>query len=97
MEAFFIRRERRSVEQQYGLRAFIGAGRLQPQRKAKNPVFISPTKNSHVALEITASGRERDINLLIGKISGNPGFERGPPWFQQGALPRELDYPYWML
>ncbi|MEM6400820.1 MAG: hypothetical protein AAF757_11395 [Cyanobacteria bacterium P01_D01_bin.116] len=69
LEAFFIRRERRSVEQQYGLRAFIGAGRLQPQRKAKNPVFISPTKNSHVALEITASGRERDINLLIGKIS----------------------------
>ncbi|MDY6900538.1 MAG: hypothetical protein SWZ49_21045 [Cyanobacteriota bacterium] len=69
LEAFFIRRERRSVEQQYGLRAFIGAGRLEPQRKAKNPVFVSPTKNSHVALEITASGRERDINLLIGKIS----------------------------
>ncbi|MEM7715943.1 MAG: hypothetical protein AAF349_20605, partial [Cyanobacteria bacterium P01_A01_bin.68] len=69
LEAFFIRRERRSVQQQYGLRAFIGAGRLQPQRKAKNPVLVSPTKNSHVALEITASGRERDINLLIGKIS----------------------------
>ncbi|MEO0838250.1 MAG: hypothetical protein AAF063_05035 [Cyanobacteria bacterium J06643_5] len=69
LEAFFIRRERRSVEQQYGLRAFIGAGRLQPQRKVKNPVVVSPTKNSHVALEITASGRERDINLLIGKIS----------------------------
>ncbi|WP_414621859.1 eIF2A-related protein [Calothrix sp. CCY 0018] len=69
LEAFFIRRERRSVEQQYGLRAFIGAGRLQPQRQAKNPVLISPAKNTHVALEITASGRERDINLLIGKIS----------------------------
>jgi WD40 repeat protein len=69
LEAFFIRRERRSVEQQYGLRAFIGAGRLQPQRQAKNPVLVSPAKNTHVALEITASGRERDINLLIGKIS----------------------------
>ncbi|MGB6301402.1 MAG: hypothetical protein WBF90_35195 [Rivularia sp. (in: cyanobacteria)] len=69
LEAFFIRRERRSVEQQYGLRAFIGAGRLQPQRQAKNPVLISPAKNTHVALEITASGREKDINLLIGKIS----------------------------
>ncbi len=69
LEAFFIRRKRRSVEQQYGLRAFIGAGRLQPQRQAKNPVLVSPAKNTHVALEITASGRERDINLLIGKIS----------------------------
>ncbi len=69
LEAFFIRRERRSVEQQYGLRAFIGAGRLEPQRQAKNPVLISPAKNTQVALEITASGRERDINLLIGKIS----------------------------
>ncbi|AFY52756.1 WD40 repeat-containing protein [Rivularia sp. PCC 7116] len=69
LEAFFIRRERRSIEQQYGLRAFIGAGRLQPQRKAKNPVLVSPARNTHVALEITASGRERDINLLIGKIS----------------------------
>ncbi|MGB7377194.1 MAG: hypothetical protein WA959_11615 [Rivularia sp. (in: cyanobacteria)] len=69
LEAFFIRRERRSVEQQYGLRAFIGAGRLEPQRQAKNPVLISPAKNTDVALEITASGRERDINVLIGKIS----------------------------
>ncbi|MBV6625594.1 MAG: hypothetical protein KI793_22150 [Rivularia sp. (in: Bacteria)] len=69
LEAFFIRRKRRSIEQQYGLRAFIGAGRLQPQRKAKNPVLVSPARNTHVALEITASGRERDINLLIGKIS----------------------------
>jgi len=69
LEAFFIRRERRSVEQQYGLRAFIGAGRLEPQRKAKNPVLVSPATNTHVALEITASGRERDIHLLIGKIS----------------------------
>ncbi|MEA5599134.1 eIF2A-related protein [Rivularia sp. UHCC 0363] len=69
LEAFFIRGKRRSVEQQYGLRAFIGAGRLQPQIQAKNPVLVSPTKNIDVALEITASGRERDINLLIGKIS----------------------------
>ncbi len=69
LEAFFIRGKRRSVEQQYGLRAFIGAGRLQPQRQAKNPVLVSPAKNTNVALEITASGRERDINLLIGKIS----------------------------
>ncbi|MEO1378500.1 MAG: ATP-binding protein, partial [Cyanobacteria bacterium J06635_10] len=69
LEAFFIRGKRRSVEQQYGLRAFIGAGRLQPQREAKNPVLVSPENNTDVALEITASGREGDINLLIGRIS----------------------------
>ena len=69
LEAFFIRRKRRSVEQQYGFRAFIGAGRLQPQRQAKNPVLFSPATNTNIALEITASGREEDINRLIGKVS----------------------------
>ncbi|MDZ8186056.1 MAG: hypothetical protein RMX96_14535 [Nostoc sp. ChiSLP02] len=69
LEAYYIRKKRRSVEQQYGFRAFIGAGRLQPQRQATNPAFISPNGTSSVALEIAASGRERDINNLIGRIS----------------------------
>lgn len=69
LEAFSIRQKRRSVEQQYGFRAFIGAGRLQPQRQAKNPVLVSPALGSSVALEITASGRQQDINRLIGRIS----------------------------
>ncbi|HEY9803872.1 MAG TPA: hypothetical protein V6D25_26250, partial [Leptolyngbyaceae cyanobacterium] len=69
LEAYRIRQQRRSVEQQYGLRAFIGAGRLQPQRQATNPALISPSGSSSVALEIAASGREQDINNLIGRIS----------------------------
>ncbi|MBE9035662.1 nSTAND1 domain-containing NTPase [aff. Roholtiella sp. LEGE 12411] len=69
LEAYCIRQKRRSVEQQYGFRAFIGAGRLQPQRQATNPALMSPSGNSSVALEIAASGRERDINNLIGRIS----------------------------
>ncbi|WP_138497638.1 eIF2A-related protein [Nostoc sp. PA-18-2419] len=69
LEAYYIRQKRRSVEQQYGFRAFIGAGRLQPQRQATNPALMSPSGNSSVALEIAASGRERDINNLIGRIS----------------------------
>ncbi|MBD2458240.1 hypothetical protein H6G80_29765 [Nostoc sp. FACHB-87] len=68
-EAYTIRQKRRSVEQQYGFRAFIGAGRLQPQRQATNPALMSPSGTSSVALEIAASGREGDINNLIGKIS----------------------------
>ncbi|MBG1265671.1 nSTAND1 domain-containing NTPase, partial [Nostoc sp. WHI] len=69
LEAYYIRQKRRSVEQQYGFRAFIGAGRLQPQRQATNPALMSPSGSSTVALEIIASGRERDINNLIGRIS----------------------------
>ncbi|MEH2254169.1 nSTAND1 domain-containing NTPase [Nostoc sp.] len=69
LEAYYIRQKRRSVEQQYGFRAFIGAGRLQPQRQATNPALMSSSGSSSVALEIAASGRERDINNLIGRIS----------------------------
>ncbi|MHC0062587.1 WD40 domain-containing protein [Nostoc sp. UIC 10890] len=69
LEAYYIRQKRRSVEQQYGFRAFIGAGRLQPQRQATNPALMSHSGSSSVALEIAASGRERDINNLIGRIS----------------------------
>ncbi len=72
LEAFIIRQKRRSVEQQYGLRAFIGAGRLQPQRHPQTPVFsspFSPMSSGTVALEITASGRQRDIHNLIGRVS----------------------------
>ncbi|MEH2191242.1 MAG: hypothetical protein V7K98_01035 [Nostoc sp.] len=69
LEAYYIRQKRRSVEQQYGFRAFIGAGRLQPQRQATNPALMAPSGSSSVALEIAASGRERDINNLIGRIS----------------------------
>jgi WD40 repeat protein len=69
LEAYYIRQKRRSVEQQYGFRAFIGAGRLQPQRQATNPALMTPSGTSSVALEIAASGRERDINNLIGRIS----------------------------
>ncbi len=69
LEAFTIRQQRRSVEQQYGFRAFIGAGRLQPQQQATNPVLNSPLGVGSVALEICASGRERDVKQLIGKIS----------------------------
>ncbi|BAZ40904.1 WD-40 repeat-containing protein [Calothrix sp. NIES-4101] len=69
LEAFIIRQKRRSVEQQYGLRAFIGAGRLQPQRHPKTPALSSPTSSGSVALEITASGRQRDIHNLIARVS----------------------------
>ncbi|HLO85323.1 MAG TPA: hypothetical protein VK203_09970, partial [Nostocaceae cyanobacterium] len=69
LEAYVLRQKRRSIEQQYGFRAFIGAGRLQPQRQATNPALMSTSGNSTIALEIVVSGREGDINNLIGRIS----------------------------
>ncbi|OKH54053.1 hypothetical protein NIES2101_08260 [Calothrix sp. HK-06] len=69
LEAFVIRQKRRSVEQQYGLRAFIGAGRLKPQRHATTPIVNSPAPSGSVALEIIASGRQRDVQNLIARIS----------------------------
>ncbi|KAF3888672.1 MULTISPECIES: WD40 domain-containing protein [Nostocales] len=69
LEAFCIRQKRRSVEQQYGLRAFIGAGRLQPQQPKTKPTLDLRAASTSIALEIDASGRKRDIDSLIGRIS----------------------------
>jgi WD40 repeat protein len=63
-EAFRIKQKRRSVEQQYGFRAFIGAGKLQPQHQATPVMGVAS-----VAREIDASGRQLDIDRLLGRIS----------------------------
>ncbi|MBE9126586.1 MULTISPECIES: hypothetical protein [unclassified Coleofasciculus] len=68
-EAFHIKREQRSIEQQYGFRAFIGAGRLQPQRQAINPALTQTDQQATLAQEITTSGRQHDVDRLIAKIS----------------------------
>lgn len=70
-EAFQIKQEQRSIEQQYGFRAFIGAGQLQPQRQTTNPALTNVEHQGMVALEILASGRQQDVNRLIERISRN--------------------------
>src|SRR5919199_1587939 len=70
-EAFEIKREQRSIEQQYGFRAFIGAGRLQPQLQTINPVLTQTEQQATVAQEITASGRQQDVDRLIERIARN--------------------------
>ena len=69
LQAYIIKQKLRSVEQQYGLVPFIGAGCLQPQRQVTNPTLISIFEKSSIALEISASGREYDVDNLIGRIS----------------------------
>jgi WD40 repeat protein len=69
LQAYIIKQKLHSVEQQYGFVPFIGAGPLQPQRQVTNPALMSTFGNSSIALEITGSGREYDVNNLIGRIS----------------------------
>ncbi|MGB6295104.1 MAG: ATP-binding protein [Rivularia sp. (in: cyanobacteria)] len=76
LEAFRVKLEQRSIEQQYGFRAFIGAGIIQPQRQAKLIVETLHTSSIQaasvletVAPEMTASGRGKDVQKLVEKIA----------------------------
>lgn len=62
LEAFRIKQERRAIDHEYGFRAFIGAGSLQPHRR------LGQQKVS-AAKEIEASGRQRDVSHLLERIS----------------------------
>ena len=68
LTAFDLKQEQRSIEQQYGFRAFIGAGRLQPQQTENNPALPSFEQQATVATEIAASGRQEDIKRLIERM-----------------------------
>ena len=67
LEAFEAKQERLSIEQQYGIRAFVGAGRLQPQRQEVVAEFQAPTEGM-VAPEIAAAGRQQDLERLIERV-----------------------------
>ncbi|MEA5571335.1 hypothetical protein [Calothrix sp. UHCC 0171] len=71
-EAFTLKQEKIQIEHQYGYRAFIGASQLQPQRYKINPLAQNskfPQIPEEVAQEIAASGRQKDINRLIEKLT----------------------------
>jgi WD40 repeat protein len=66
--AFSIKQEQRSIQQQYGFRAFIGAGRLQPKQEITNPGLVLVEQSGNIAPEITASGRQEDIENLCKRL-----------------------------
>jgi hypothetical protein len=72
-KAFEIKLDRQSIEQQYGFRAFIGAGRIQPQRQAKFALTQVKSQET-IAPEITASGRQLDVEHLVQRI-GEPSYK----------------------
>lgn len=70
LQAFQTRQKQRSLEQQYGLRAFIGAGVLQPKQFSPNPniTALDASKFNINASEIVASGRDQDVERLVERI-----------------------------
>ncbi|MBN4005199.1 hypothetical protein [Nostoc sp. LPT] len=70
LKAYEIKQQQRSVEQQFGLRAFIGAGRLESTKQAQVALTKTETQES-IASEIAASGRLLDIERLIERLGRN--------------------------
>jgi WD40 repeat protein len=68
LQAFDVKQAQQAVEQQYGFRAFIGAGRLQPSKLVNNPALAKADGREKVAQEIAASGRQQDVNRLVGRL-----------------------------
>ncbi|EKQ68138.1 putative ATPase (AAA+ superfamily) [Leptolyngbyaceae cyanobacterium JSC-12] len=70
--AFRTRQARRLIEHQYGYRAFVGALRLQPQEVSAGAPLPLPAQIDQqrlLAQELKASGREKDLNELIARLS----------------------------
>ncbi|MBX9259103.1 hypothetical protein H1Q63_35155 [Desmonostoc muscorum CCALA 125] len=71
LSAFQIKQEQRSIEQRFGLRAFIGADRLRSRQQVTNPVLALRDSQETIPQEIAASGRKGDVNRLIERIGRN--------------------------
>ncbi|MEH2014172.1 ATP-binding protein [Nostoc sp.] len=84
LEAFEVKLEQRSIEQQYGLRAFVGAGRLQSRLQVINPVLAETEPKAAVTQEIAASGRMQDVHRLIERI-GRPDHKLTVIYGQSGV------------
>ncbi|NEO88377.1 MAG: hypothetical protein F6J87_29730, partial [Spirulina sp. SIO3F2] len=71
LTAYHYKKQRRSVEQQFGFSAFVGAVQLRPSQafsSDEQPDLAHPATGA-VAPEIRASGREADINNIRERLS----------------------------
>jgi hypothetical protein len=69
LDAFEAKQQRLTVEQQYGLRAFVGARRLRAQRQELDPENPQTAPLDSVAPEIASSGRQGDLETLLDRLS----------------------------
>ncbi len=79
VQAFEVKLAQRRIESLFGLRAFIGAGQIQPPKEASPFLSLSeslrleqsPTAAAQkvLAAEIRASGRAQDIEAIASRLS----------------------------
>ncbi|EDX75298.1 tetratricopeptide repeat domain protein [Coleofasciculus chthonoplastes PCC 7420] len=67
LDAFHLKLEQRQIETQYGLRAFIGAGRLHPPRQVIPP-GIRGRQGLSLSQIVASSGRQKDVEELLERI-----------------------------
>ncbi|MEH2052311.1 nSTAND1 domain-containing NTPase [Nostoc sp.] len=67
LKAYETKQQQKSIEQQFGLRAFIGAGQLQSRKQAQLTLTLAETQEN-IAPEIATSGRSLDVERLIERI-----------------------------
>ncbi|WP_392476458.1 hypothetical protein [Nostoc sp. C110] len=67
LKAYETKQQQRSIEQQFGLRAFIGAGRLQSTKQTLVTLSKAGIQES-IAPEIAASGRLLDVERLVERL-----------------------------
>ncbi|BAY77047.1 WD-40 repeat-containing protein [Nostoc linckia NIES-25] len=68
-QAFQLKQKQREIESQYGFRAFIGAGRLQPRRQTINRANSPNQASKDIFGEVVAAfGRQQDIKSLLYRI-----------------------------
>ncbi|NEQ36876.1 MAG: hypothetical protein F6K40_11540 [Okeania sp. SIO3I5] len=67
IKAFELKQEKQKIEQQFGFIAFIGANSLRDIKKNINPAL--PKSKQGINQEITASGRQYDVDKLLERIS----------------------------
>lgn len=71
LKAFHVKRKQQVIEQQFGFRAFAGAGRIEPQADLHPAQPLPSSPEAIVAQEIAASGRQQDVERLLARI-GTP-------------------------
>ncbi|MBD2253540.1 beta-propeller domain-containing protein [Nostoc parmelioides] len=74
LAAYEIKQQLLSIEQQFGLRAFIGAGRLEARKQTHLETLPTTSLQDNIALEIAASGRQLDVERLIERV-GRPDYK----------------------
>ncbi|MEM9770895.1 MAG: hypothetical protein AAF889_04720 [Cyanobacteria bacterium P01_D01_bin.73] len=67
-EAFKLKRSRRSIEQQFRLKAFVGAGQVKAVRQERLEQDLGLWQKSAIADEIKASGRKEDVDALMLRL-----------------------------